>query len=102
MDFFLFQDYVGHPVTIRFTSQPQNKRQMRCRAPVVSSEPDTVQCERFYAVKSENEEGFLLLQCKNVSGIFFEGVLLEKLSDQNVHVLYKLLGMSSLSQRLHP
>ena len=75
---------------------------MHCRAPIVSSEPDIVQCEWFYSVKNENVEGFMLLQCQNVSEIFFEGVLLEKLSDQNVHVLYKLLGMPSLSQRLHP
>ena len=75
---------------------------MHCRAPIVSSEPDIVQCEWFYSVKNENVEGFMPLQCQNVSEIFFEGVLLEKLSDQNVHVLYKLLGMPSLSQRLHP
>ena len=63
---------------------------------MVSCRPDVVHQKLFHAVKSESDEGFLIVQCKNIAEYSFEGLTLNKLSDQNVHVLYLLSGMSPL------
>ena len=80
---------------IRFTPSPAARRLTRYSAHIVPSEPEVVQIGKIYAVKSESEEGILLVQCKKLLEISFEGLSLEKISDENVNVVYKLLGMSS-------
>ena len=86
-------------MAIKFTPSPASKRLTRHSAPIVSSEPDIVQIGKFYAVKSESEEGLVLVQCNKVMGNNFDGLTLEKMSDVNENVSYKLLGMSSQSIR---
>ena len=83
-------------MSIRLNLQPQTQ-QVQCRSATIvpDSEPDVVQNEQFYVVKSDNEEGFIITQCKKIHQNYFEGYLLDKCSDDTSHLLYRLLGMPS-------
>lgn len=83
-------------MSIKLNLQPQNQQVQRSSAKIVpDSEPDVVQNEQFYVVKSDSEEGFIITQCKKIHQTYFEGYLLDKCSDDTSHLLYRLLGMPS-------
>ena len=67
---------------------------MRSSAPVIPAipdiQPDTVQLGNFFALKSESEDGLLVVQCTQILGKQFNGIVLKKVSDETIHVLYKL------------
>ena len=96
--FFLFQEYVDIPIQIRLTQQPTTKkRHMRTSVPEAPNiQIDVVQVGNVFAVKSESEDGLLVVQCTKVLDNQFNGNVLKKVSDETVHILYKLLGMPSL------
>ena len=95
--FCLFQEYLDIPVSVKLTRQPQSKRNVRSSAPAVTDiQPDIVQLGNFFAMKSESEEGLLVVQCTQILENQFKGLVLKKLSDESIHVLYKLSGMPSL------
>ena len=92
------QEYVDAPVSIQLTHQPPAKRFLRTKAtPEVITQPDIVQVGHLLAVKRDNEEGLILVQCTRVSGNRFEDFVLQKFSDDFCNLLFKLLGMPSLS-----
>ena len=93
-----FQDYVDAPVSIQLKHQPPAKRFLRSKATSeVITQPDIVQVGHLLAVKSDNEEGLILVQCTRVSGNQFEGFVLQKYSDDYINALFKLLRMPSFS-----
>ena len=93
----IFQEYVEVPILVKLAHQQPTKRFMRSSVTSeVIIQPDIVQIGHFLAVKSENEEGLLVVKCTNVLENQFDGVILQKFSDDTVNILYKLLGMPSL------
>ena len=82
------------PVSVKLAQQPQSKRNMRSSAPVIPAipdiQPDTVQLGNFFALKSESEDGLLVVQCTQILGNQFNGNVLKKVSDETINVLYKL------------
>ena len=93
-----FQEYVDVPVSVKLTHQPPAKRFVHSKATVeVFNQPDIVQIGHILAVKSDKEEGLILVMCCTVSGNQFEGFVLQKYSDDSINALFKLLGMPSFS-----
>ena len=88
----IFQEYVEVPILVKLAHQQPTKRFMRSSVTSeVIIQPDIVQIGHFLAVKSENEEGLLVVKCTNVLENQFDGVILQKFSDDTVNILYKLL-----------
>ena len=86
------------PVPIKLKSQPQAQKTLRSKLPVVPEldiEKELIKSEQFYAVKSDNEEGFIIVKCKKGFVDYFEGYFLEKCSDDGLNLSYKILGMLS-------
>ena len=83
-----FQEYVNVPVSVKLTHQPPAKRFVRSKAAVeVFTQPDIVQIGHILAVKSDSEEGLILVKCCTVSGNRFEGFVLQKYSDDSINPL---------------
>ena len=59
-------------------------------------QPDIVQLGDFFAMKSESEEELLVVQCTQILENQFNGIVLKKVSDETIHILYKLSGMPFL------
>ena len=71
---------------------------LRSKLPVVPElnvETELIKSEQFYAVKCDNEEGFIIVKCKRGFVDYFEGYLMEKCSDDGSNLSYKILGMPS-------
>ena len=87
----MFQEYVKPPVQIIIKPLPRAHpiptRSMQ--ATVTDIVPDVVQIDQLYAVQARNDDGFVIVKCLSVNPNDFNGVLLQKYSDDSSVLFYK-------------
>ena len=76
------------PVQIILKTETISQSLTRSARAVSESGPD-IQPGLIYAVRADNDEGFIIVKCKSVSRNNFDSVILTKISDNSDLIVYK-------------
>ena len=88
------------PVQIILSPQSNYHPVTRAKSSFVSNAGlDAVQVNNIYAVIADNEDGFVITKCQTVLTNDFDGVLLEKCSDDGSLLLYRFSRQTQLFEK---